>query len=177
MKIQMFTWAGRIVALDVLVVEDSRVSLRPGDQLPSCHPLQKQAEGKHSGHPRFWRFSTNMAFHRCPKENLCGFSPDTSQVTSGHIAMFNVSQHLKWAETWSTYSHYPSSATQWCGLASSGIAKYSRRSSMRRHPVSTDVGAASVSAADPAHVSELIPARSLPWCVPSMNQLTTQYML
>lgn len=106
------SWAGRIVALDVLVVEDSRVSLRPGDQLPSCHPLQKQAEGKHSGHPRFWRFSTNMAFHRCPIENLGGFSPDTSQVTSGHIAMFNVSQHLRWADTWSTYSHYPSSANQ-----------------------------------------------------------------
>ena len=40
-----------------------------------------------------------------------------------------------------------------------------------------NVGAAQVSAADPAHVSQLLPARSLPWCVPSMNQLTTQYML
>jgi hypothetical protein len=61
------------VALDVLVVEDSRVSLRPGDQLASYDPLQQQAEGKHSGHPWLWWFLTNMTFHQSPKENH-GFS-------------------------------------------------------------------------------------------------------
>ena len=93
------------------------------------------------------------------KKNL--FPRSTSQVTSGHIALFNVSQHLKWARVWSeTYFHDLSSKTQCGELSSRGvsIAKYSRRSSVRQHPVSTDLfgvrlgGYTTLSAEDTAHV-------------------------
>ena len=133
----MFTWTCGIVALDVLVVEDSWVSLRPGDQVPSYDPFQEQAEGKHSAHP--WRcpFLTNMAFHQCPKESHFFQAPLKSRQATLQCPMsVKIWSDLRSGRHVLTTLHQRLNV-DWHGV---GIAKYSRRSSVRRRPVSTDVG-------------------------------------
>ena len=75
------TWAYRIVALDVLIVEDSRVSQWAGPD-----PLHHKEEGKPLGHPQFCPLTTN-SFHQGPKIDH-GAEADVAQVTSGHIAQY-----------------------------------------------------------------------------------------